>query len=196
MRYGDRAILADVSCVVASRARIVITGPNGTGKSTLLKIMASALAPDSGRVHRAPGLAPGYLDQEQETLEGAPGRTVYEHYAAGQVGDFETLKTELMTTGLFTWPELQRPVRVLSVGQKRKLQIARLLAVRANVLLLDEPTNHISLDVLEQFEQALLEFAGPIVAISHDRRFIERFAHELWELREGALVRALVTAPP
>jgi macrolide transport system ATP-binding/permease protein len=107
-------------------------------------------------------------------------------------GDFETLKADLLATGLFTWPELARPVEVLSVGQKRKLQITRLLALRANVLLLDEPTNHVSLDVLEQFEQALVEFAGPIVAISHDRRFIERLAQEVWEIRDGALVRTLL----
>ncbi len=188
--YGARRLLEDVSCVVESRARIVITGPNGTGKSTLLKILAGLLRPDAGRVHRAPGVRIGYLDQEQETL--AHGATVYAHYASGLEGDFETLKADLLATGLFTWPELARPIEVLSVGQKRKLQIARLLAVRANVLLLDEPTNHISLDVLEQFEQALIDFAGPIVAISHDRRFIERLAQEQWEVQEGALVRTLL----
>jgi macrolide transport system ATP-binding/permease protein len=77
------------------------------------------------------------------------------------------------------------------VGQKRKLQIAGLMAQQANLLLLDEPTNHISLDVVEEFEQALLDFAGPVVAISHDRRFIERISHEIWEMREGRLTQLL-----
>ncbi len=81
--------------------------------------------------------------------------------------------------------------RSLSVGQKRKLQIAQLMASRANLLLLDEPTNHISLDVLEEFEAALLDFRGAIVAVSHDRRFIERFADQVWEMREGRLARYL-----
>ena len=79
----------------------------------------------------------------------------------------------------------------LSVGQKRKLQLTLLMEARANVLLLDEPTNHISLDVLEEFEAALLDFRGAIVAVSHDRRFIERFADQVWEMREGWLVRYL-----
>ena len=82
-------------------------------------------------------------------------------------------------------------MRTLSVGQKRKLQIARLIARQANLLLLDEPTNHISLDVLEEFEKALLNFPGPIIAISHDRRFIERFANEIWEMKDGRLSRSL-----
>jgi macrolide transport system ATP-binding/permease protein len=86
---------------------------------------------------------------------------------------------------------LLKPAATLSVGQKRKLQIAKLMAQKANLLLLDEPTNHISLDVLEEFEQALLDFAGPVVAISHDRRFIERFANEIWEMRDGRLTRFL-----
>ena len=180
MSFGDRVILQDVECTVGPRTRAVIVGPNGAGKSTLLKILAGVLQPDAGRVTRAPGVVLGYLEQEQALLE--PGMTVYEHYANGLVGDWETLKTGLLTTNLFTWPELTRPLEVLSVGQMRKVQIARLLALRANVLLLDEPTNHISLDVLEQFEHALMAFRGPIVAASHDRRFIERFGAEIWEI--------------
>ncbi len=189
LKYGERVILDRVSCNVGPRTRAVIVGANGAGKSTLLKLLAGVLAADDGRVSRAPGVILGYLEQEQELLE--TGRTVYEHFARDLVGDWETLKTELMTTNLFTWPELSRPVEALSVGQKRKVQIARLLAQRANVLLLDEPTNHISLDVLEEFEQALTAFAGPIVAVSHDRRFIERFGEEIWEIKAGHLRRFL-----
>lgn len=194
VRYGEHRVLAGVSGSVGSNARIVVVGPNGSGKSTLLKALAGALTPNAGRVSRAPGVVVGYLDQEQETL--SVGLTVYEAYAEGLQGDFETLKYELLATGLFMWPEFARRTEVLSAGQKRKLQIARLLAVRANVLLLDEPTNHISLDVLEQFERALLDFPGPIVAISHDRRFIARFAAELWEIVDGTLRRPTNPARP
>jgi len=87
--------------------------------------------------------------------------------------------------------ELLQRVGELSIGQKRKLQIACLIARQANLLLLDEPTNHVSLDVLERFEQALLEFPGPIIAVSHDRRFIGRFANEVWEMVDGRLQRHL-----
>jgi macrolide transport system ATP-binding/permease protein len=77
----------------------------------------------------------------------------------------------------------------LSAGQRRKLQIARLIATGANVLLLDEPTNHLSFDILEEFERAVLEFQGPVIAVSHDRWFIERFGGQVWELRDGRLIQ-------
>jgi macrolide transport system ATP-binding/permease protein len=108
-----------------------------------------------------------------------------------RTGEWEELKVELLRYGLFTWPDLLKPVASLSIGQKRKLQIAQLMAAHANLLLLDEPTNHISLDVLEQFEAALIDFPGAILAISHDRRFIERVAQQVWELRDGRLFRYL-----
>jgi len=185
--YGDRVLLDDVTLAVGSRDRIVLVGPNGAGKSTLLKIMARRLLPDAGSVTAAASTVIGYLDQEQETLP--TGGTLYDAYVGGRSGEWEELKAELLRYGLFTWPDLLKPVASLSVGQKRKLQIAQLMAARANLLLLDEPTNHISLDVLEQFEAALLDFGGAIVAISHDRRFIERVAQQVWELRDGRLVR-------
>lgn len=187
--YGSQRVLDKVSCTVEPHSRIVIIGPNGAGKSTLLKIMAGVALPDSGLVDVAPSVVLGHLDQEQETLVTAG--TLFDVYRDGRVGDWEEFKAELLGYGLFTWPDLLKPAATLSVGQKRKLQIANLMAQKANLLLLDEPTNHISLDVLEEFEQALLDFAGPVVAISHDRRFIERFANEIWEMRDGRLTRFL-----
>ncbi len=187
--YGPQTVLNDVSCTVEPHSRIVILGPNGAGKSTLLKIMAGSDQPDAGGVSWSPTVVIGYLDQEQETLD--PAQTVFEAYRAERTGDWEVLKAEILGYGLFTYPDLRKRVGTLSVGQKRKLQIARLMAQRANLLLLDEPTNHISLDVLEEFEAALLRFPGPIIAISHDRRFIERFANEVWAMNEGRLQRKL-----
>lgn len=187
--YDDHRILDAVTVTLGAQDRIVVVGPNGAGKSTLLKVMAGRLAPDEGDVTVAASAAIGYLDQEQESLP-ADG-TLYEAYAAGRIGEWEEIKGELMGYHLFTFPDLLKPVTKLSVGQKRKLQLALLMAARANVLLLDEPTNHISLDVLEEFEAALLDFRGAIIAISHDRRFIERFADQVWEMRDGRLVRYL-----
>jgi len=187
--YGPQTVLDDVSCTVEPHSRIVILGPNGAGKSTLLKIMAGSDQPDAGGVSWSPTVVIGHLDQEQETLD--PAQTVFEAYRADRTGDWEVLKAEILGYGLFSYSDLRKRVGALSVGQKRKLQIARLIAQRANLLLLDEPTNHISLDVLEEFEAALLRFPGPIIAISHDRRFIERFADEVWEMNEGRLQRKL-----
>jgi macrolide transport system ATP-binding/permease protein len=212
--YGARVLLDDVNLAIGARDRIVLVGPNGAGKSTLLKVLARQLRAAAvnlervnpaepgtsggraggaltltGTVTTAASTVVGYLDQEQETL---PTRgTLYEAYVDGRPGEWEELKVELLSYGLFTWPDLLKPVASLSIGQKRKLQIAQLMAARANVLLLDEPTNHISLQVVEQFEAALREFRGAIVAISHDRRFIARLAEQVWELRDGRLVRYL-----
>ena len=186
-RFGERIVLDGVSCAVMPDSRIVIMGANGAGKTTLLRIMAGVEQPDRGAVSVAGSVVVGYLDQEQETLE--EEGTLFDAYREGRTGDWEEIKAELLQYGLFTWPDLLKPVKTLSVGQKRKLQLARLMARRANLLLLDEPTNHISLDVLEEFEAALLRFPGPIVAISHDRRFIERFAREVWVMADGRLQR-------
>jgi macrolide transport system ATP-binding/permease protein len=187
--YAGRRVLDDITVALGAQDRIVIVGPNGAGKSTLLKVLAGRLKPDAGAVTAAASTVVGYLDQEQESLP-AEG-TLYEAYTAARVGDWEELKAELMSCHLFTFSDLLKPVVSLSVGQQRKLQLALLMAARANVLLLDEPTNHISLDVLEEFEAALLDFRGAIVAISHDRRFIERFADQVWEMQAGRLVRYL-----
>lgn len=187
--YGGHCVLDTVSCTVEPHSRIVIIGPNGAGKSTLLQIMAGVVQPDAGTVDVAPSVVLGHLDQEQETL--VTRGTLFDVYRDGRIGEWEEFKAELLGYGLFTWPDLMKPAATLSVGQKRKLQIAKLMAQKANLLLLDEPTNHISLDVLEEFEQALLDFAGPVVAISHDRRFIERFANEIWTMHDGRLTRFL-----
>jgi len=189
--FGERLVLDGVSFAIGGRTRAAIVGPNGAGKSTLLKIIAGLETQDMGEVNIAGSVRLGYLDQQQETL--AHGVNVYEAYRGGREGGWEEIKTELLAYGLFVYEELAKQVDALSVGQKRKLQITRLMADRANVLLLDEPTNHISLDVLEQFEEALLAFPGPVIAVSHDRRFLDRFANEIWELREGTLRRFLGT---
>ncbi len=187
-RYGAHTILDDVSFALSAQSRVVIVGPNGAGKTTLLRILAGLSTADEGEVIKAGSVGIGYLDQEQETLDNE-NATLFEFYRQGLTGHFEELKAALLRYHLFTWPDLMKPVRTLSIGQKRKLQIARLIATGANLLLLDEPTNHISFDVLEEFEQALIDFPGPVLAVSHDRRFIQRFADEVWEVREGRLIR-------
>jgi macrolide transport system ATP-binding/permease protein len=181
--FGETVVLDGVTFALGPRSRVVIVGPNGAGKSTLLRILTGAEPADAGDVTVAGSVVVGYLDQEQESLDN--DATLFDVYRQGRTGHFEEMKAELLKYGLFTWPDLLKPVSTLSIGQKRKLQIARLIATGANLLLLDEPTNHISFDVLEAFEEALLDFPGPVLAISHDRRFIDRFADEVWELSEG-----------
>jgi macrolide transport system ATP-binding/permease protein len=183
--YNTRPVLTDVNLTLRPDSRVNLIGPNGAGKTTLLKILAGLIEPDRGTLQRAPGATVGYLDQEQESLAGE--QTVLAAYREGLIGYEADLISDVIRFGLFGVDDLTKRLALLSVGQKRKLQLARLVATRANVLLLDEPTNHLHVDVLEELENALAAFAGPIVAVSHDRWFIERFAREVWELRDGKL---------
>ncbi len=185
--YNNHAVLNDVSFSLGSDSHVVIVGPNGAGKSTLLKILAGYEQPDAGEVWITRSARIGYLAQGQETLD--PGQTLFAAYREGLEGSEDDLLADLFRYGFFVYDDINKLIGQLSVGQRQKLQLARLLAERANLLLLDEPTNHVSLDVLEDFEQALLAFPGPIIAASHDRRFIERFGGAVWELKEGILVK-------
>ncbi len=187
--FGGHPVLDMVSFDLQPTARVMVVGPNGAGKSTLLKILAGAEPADAGIVASGPSVRLGYLDQEQEALD--LQQTTFEAYREGLIGFAEDLHKEIMRYGLFAEDDLGKKVGELSIGQRRKLQLARLIALKANVLLLDEPTNHVSFDVLEEFEAALLAFPGPIMAVSHDRRFIHRFAREVWELRDGKLVQQI-----
>jgi len=185
--WGERRVLDNVELTVAPDARIMLTGPNGAGKSTLFKLIVDQERPDSGEIQIAPGARIGYLPQDPEDLN--PAKTVLETYRYGQIGYEGEFVARLIGYGLFRLEDMDKTVRQLSLGQQRKLEIACLMAQAPNVLLLDEPTNYISLDVLEAFEAAILNFPGPVLAISHDRWFIQRFDGMWWELDQGRLVK-------
>ncbi|HEY1011849.1 MAG TPA: ABC-F family ATP-binding cassette domain-containing protein, partial [Herpetosiphonaceae bacterium] len=186
---GGPPLLRGVDLTVYTRSRILIVGGNGAGKSTLLNLLAGALPTDApgvaGTRRLAPKMSVGYLAQEERPPD--PELSLFEAFRAGLQGFKHEQMTLLMHYGLFAYDETDRRLGALSAGQYRKLQIARLMAERANLLLLDEPTNHISFDVLEQLEAALDAFPGPVVAVSHDRWFIERFRGDVWLLRDGRL---------
>lgn len=185
--FGERCLFSDLNLAIGPRARILLTGPNGAGKTTLLNIMAGHEMPDSGKVRLSPSIRMGYLAQEPENFD--LDKTVIETYRYGQVGYEGEFVGRLLGYGFFRLEDMHKTARQLSIGQRRKLEIARLLAESPNALLLDEPTNYISLDVLEAFESALLDFAGPVIAISHDRRFMEHFGGEQWRLADGAFYK-------
>ena len=186
--WGARCILQDISFTLTQDARVVLVGPNGAGKTTLLKLLMGQEEPDSGEVQLAASARIGYLPQESVDLD--PQKTVLETYRYGQVGYEAEFVAKLIGYGLFRLEDMHKTVGQLSVGQRRKLEIARLMAQEPNVLFLDEPTNYISLDVLEAFEHAIVNFPGPVLAISHDRWFIQRFGGKVWELVDGTLTLA------
>jgi macrolide transport system ATP-binding/permease protein len=184
-RWDETCVLDDVNFTIASGARILLFGPNGAGKTTLLKMLMGIEEPDRGEIRIVESARIGYLPQDpQMDLD----KTVLETYRYGQVGYESEFVGRLIGYGLFSLEDMQKKVQQLSIGQRRKLEIARLMAEDPNVLLLDEPTNYISLDVLEAFEAAIVTFPGPVIAVSHDRWFMQRFGGKMWELIEGKII--------
>ncbi|WP_326614392.1 ATP-binding cassette domain-containing protein [Streptomyces anulatus] len=176
---GDRLRLPSLR--VASGARLLVTGENGAGKTTLLRVLAGDLTPDTGTVTRRARI--GYLPQE---LPARPTRrTLLATFAAGRPGFPDEYADELLALGLFRPEDLDVPVASLSVGQQRRLALARLVTRPADLLVLDEPTNHIALSLVEELEQALDQYPGAVVVVSHDRSFRARFTGDVLELRAG-----------
>ncbi|WP_326816517.1 ATP-binding cassette domain-containing protein [Streptomyces sp. NBC_01762] len=176
---GDRLDLP--AWQVTPGQRLLVTGPNGAGKTTLLRVLAGDLRPDRGTVRRRAGI--GYLPQE---LPARPTRrTLLATFAAGRPGHPENWAEHLLALGLFRPEDLTVPVAALSVGQQRRLAIARLVTRPADLLVLDEPTNHIALDLVEELEAALAQYRGAVVVVSHDRSFRSRFVGDRLELRAG-----------
>ncbi|MBK8022277.1 MAG: ABC-F family ATP-binding cassette domain-containing protein [Chloroflexi bacterium] len=186
-RYGSRVILDDISFEIGIDARIALVAPNGIGKSTLLKLLTGRETPDAGEVVYNPAVKVGFIDQEAAEIP--PALTLFEAYAEGIEREPQALMTILLRSGLFRYGDVHKRVSELSGGQRRKIQIARLIAGGTNMLILDEPTNYISFDVLEALEEAILTFPGPVIAASHDRRFLEHFGGDQWTLERGRLVR-------
>ncbi|MFV2195539.1 ribosomal protection-like ABC-F family protein [Nocardiopsis sp. LOL_012] len=168
---------------IARGERVLVTGPNGAGKSTLLHVLSGALVPDSGSVSVSGRV--GHLRQE----DGAPGdgRTVLEAFAAGLPGHPDEHRDALAALGLFRPKELDRPLALLSVGQRRRVEVARLASGAHDLLLLDEPTNHLSPGLVEELEEALSHYTGALVTVTHDRRTRSRFTGRHLELREGTV---------
>ncbi|TDT29220.1 macrolide transport system ATP-binding/permease protein [Streptomyces sp. BK208] len=180
VRVGDRLRLG--SLVLGSRGRLLVTGPNGAGKTTLLKVLAGELGPDEGTV-RVPGRV-GHLRQS-ETPWPAHLRVV-EAFGLGRPGTADEHADALLALGLFRAAELGLRMGELSYGQRRRVDLARLVSEPADLLLLDEPTNHLSPALVEELEEALTGFPGAIVLVTHDRALRGRFQGERLRLPVAA----------
>ncbi|MBZ4323343.1 ABC-F family ATP-binding cassette domain-containing protein [Streptomyces huiliensis] len=182
VRVGDR--LHVPSLRVAAGERLLVTGPNGAGKTTLMRVLAGELRPDAGIVRTAGHV--GHLRQEETPWP--PGLTVPEAFAAGRGGDLDEHTDRLLSLGLFGRADLRLRVGDLSYGQRRRIELARLVADPVDLLLLDEPTNHLSPALVEELEGALAGYGGAVVVVTHDRRLRARFTGTPVTLRAGRLV--------
>jgi len=176
--FGERLLIEDLSFNVPPGAIVGVIGGNGAGKSTLFRMLTGAEQPDSGEIRIGPTVQLAYVDQSRDDLDGE--RSVWEEIADGQefiqVGNYKTPSRAYVGRFNFRGADQQKRVRDLSGGERNRVHLAKLLRSGGNVLLLDEPTNDLDVETLRALEEALLEFPGCVVVISHDRWFLDRIA--------------------
>ncbi len=177
-------LLSSTNFTLSKGERVVLLGENGSGKSTLLKIIGGKLKPNSGTITISPDVVLGFLDQEQETLDlsKSPFDFLCEH--SNPTNKTHEIIDHLNKFGIVYSHDLYSPLKSLSIGCRRKVQLAFMTLKGANVLLLDEPSNHIDFVSLEKIEEELLKFNGAILAISHDRYFIKKIATRVVNINE------------
>ena len=180
--FGERKLFSNVNLTLRAGDRVALLGPNGIGKTTLLKCLVGQETPDGGYARWGANVDTGYYDQKQESLH--PDKTVLD-----EVWDAFPRLEQSQVRGalglfLFSGEDVFMPIRTLSGGEKGRVALTKLMLRKDNFLLLDEPTNHLDMDSREVLEDALEQFEGTILAVSHDRYFINRFANRVAVLTE------------
>jgi len=176
--FGDRLLMEDMNFNLPRGGIVGVIGPNGAGKSTLFRMIVGQEQPDDGELRIGPTVQLAYVDQSRDSLD--PKKTVWEEISDGQdiivVGNTEIPSRSYVGKFNFLGSDQQKYVGDLSGGERNRVHLAKLLRSGGNVLLLDEPTNDLDVETLRALEQALLEFAGCAIVISHDRWFLDRIA--------------------
>jgi ATP-binding cassette subfamily F protein uup len=175
MKYGDRVLIEGFTATILRGDKVGLIGPNGTGKTTLLKLILGELEPTSGTVRRGTKLQVAYFDQMRAglDLEATLADTISPGSEWVEVGGGRKHIMSYLTDFLFSPERANSPVRTLSGGERNRLLLARLFALPANVLVLDEPTNDLDIDTLDLLEELLQSYAGTVFLVSHDRRFLD-----------------------
>jgi ATP-binding cassette, subfamily F, member 3 len=186
--FGKRELLAMPAFSVAAGERVAIVGPNGSGKTSLLKALLGELRPLEGRVKKGPRVTMRYYDQHLADLD--PNKTVLTELQDAFGLPEETLRTFLGRL-LFSGDDAFKAIRSLSGGEKSRVALAKLMLDDAGLLLLDEPTNHLDIPAQEMLESALKDFEGTILFVSHDRYFIDAIATRLWAVDQGRVTMHL-----
>jgi energy-dependent translational throttle protein EttA len=176
--YGDRLLIDDLSFRLPPGGIVGVIGPNGAGKTTLFRMITGQEQPDGGTLRVGPTVELGYVDQSRDALRA--NKSVWEEISDGRdtipLGKREVPSRAYVAAFNFKGPDQQKKVGVLSGGERNRVHLAKLLKGGGNVILLDEPTNDLDVDTLRALEDALLDFAGCAVVISHDRWFLDRIA--------------------
>ncbi|MCL6503177.1 MAG: energy-dependent translational throttle protein EttA [Pirellulales bacterium] len=176
--YGDRVLIDDLSFRLPPGGIVGVIGPNGAGKTTLFRMIVGEEQPDSGTLRIGPTVELGYVDQNRDALD--PNKSVWEEISAGhdtlEMAGRRVNSRAYVARFNFQGPDQQKLVGSLSGGERNRVHLAKLLRRGCNVLLLDEPTNDLDVDTLRALEEAILNFAGCVVVISHDRWFLDRIA--------------------
>jgi energy-dependent translational throttle protein EttA len=188
--YGDKLLFEDLSFTLPPGGIVGVIGPNGAGKSTLFKLITGQEQPDSGTVDIGATVRLGYVDQSRDALD--PNKNVWEEVSGGHdimtVGKHEMSTRAYVGAFNFKGPDQQKKVGQLSGGERNRVHMAKMLKKGGNVLLLDEPTNDLDVETLRALEEALENFAGCAVVISHDRFFLDRLATHILAFEGGSHV--------
>ena len=185
MGYGDRTLFSDVNLLVEGGEHIALLGDNGTGKTTFLKLLMQEACPDKGRIRYGPSVKKAYLPQIIHFDH--PERSVLDTVVYGKNYSTQTARNRLGAF-LFSGEDVFKPVSALSGGEQSRLRLCMLMDEEINLLILDEPTNHLDIPSREWIENAVAEFPGTLLFVSHDRYFIDQFADRIWELEDGKIL--------
>lgn len=182
--FGSRILFEQVNMIVQYKDRVAIVGENGTGKSTLLKMILKEMEADSGSVKVGSNVKVGYLSQH--VFGNIGDETVIEVFRSEVVVN-EGDARHILARFLFYGPAVFRKVKQLSGGERMRLRLAQLMYQDINLLILDEPTNHLDIDSCEVLEEALEQFNGTILAVSHDRYFLNKLFQKIYWLQNGSI---------
>jgi ATP-binding cassette subfamily F protein 3 len=185
--YGDLVVFGGLDLHIERGDRIALVGPNGVGKSTLMRMLSGEEQPDSGERTLGHNVVMQYFAQDEATRMD-PDPTVYETLASGSPLHMVPAIRNILGGFLFSGDDVYKRVRVLSGGERTRLAVARMLLQPSNTLLLDEPTNHLDLDSKEVLLDALVDYGGTLLFVSHDRYFVERLATKIIEVGNGTAV--------
>jgi ATPase subunit of ABC transporter with duplicated ATPase domains len=176
--YDDRLLIDNLNFRLPAGGIVGVIGPNGAGKTTLFRMIVGQEQPDSGELRVGPTVELGYVDQNRDAL--SADKTVYEEISGGndnlEIGGRKVNSRAYVNRFNFRGPDQEKKVGTLSGGERNRVHLAKLLRRGSNVLLLDEPTNDLDVDTLRALEEAILNYAGCVVVISHDRWFLDRIA--------------------